>query len=69
MIYVARFIILFYKKVVSSAYAVYRKLWLNILRSSILLFVINKVKTISKTKPKRNAETGSPFRVPVSSLR
>ena len=68
MISVAGFI-LFYEKVVSSAYVVYRKLWLNISRSSILLFVIIKVKTISKTKPKRNAETGSPYRVPLSSLK
>ena len=68
MISVAGFL-LFYEKVVSSAYVVYRKLWLNIFRSSILLFVIIKVKTISKTKPKRNAETGSPCRVPLSSLK
>ena len=60
---------IFHKKVVSSAYAVYRKLWLNIFRPSILLFVLIKVKAISKTKIKRYAEIGSPCQVPLSSLK
>ena len=58
MISVGEFII-FIKKVVSSeAYAVYRKLWLTIFKPSILLFVLIKVKAISKTKMKRYAEIG-----------
>ena len=68
MISVGEFII-FIKKVVSSeAYAVYRKLWLTIFKPSILLFVLIKIKAISKTKMKRYAEIGSPCRVPFSSL-
>ena len=58
MISVGEFII-FIKKVVSSeAYAVYRKLWLTIFKPSILLFVLIKIKAISKTKMKRYAEIG-----------
>ena len=68
MISVAEFIY-FIKKVVSSAYAVYRKLWLNILKPSILLFVLIKVKTISRIKMKRYAEIGLPCRVRLSSLK
>ena len=59
MISVAEFT-LFIKKVVSSTYAVCRKLWLNIFRPSILLFVLIKIKAISKTKMKRYSEIGSP---------
>ena len=59
MISVAEFTF-FIKNVVSSAYAIYRKLWLNIFRPSILLFVLIKIKAISKTKMKRYAEIGSP---------
>ena len=59
MISVAEFT-LFIKKVVSSTYAVYRKLWLNIFRPSILLFVLIKIKAISKTKMERYSEIGSP---------
>ena len=61
-------IYIFYEKVVSSAYAVYRKLWLNIFRS-LVLFVLIKVKAISKTRMKRYAEIGSLCRVPHSSLK
>ena len=58
MISVGEFII-FIKKVVSSeAYAVYRKLWFTIFKPSILLFVLIKIKAISKTKMKRYAEIG-----------
>ena len=58
MISVGEFII-FIKKVVSSeAYAVYRTLWLTIFKPSILLFVLIKIKAISKTKMKRYAEIG-----------
>ena len=58
MISVGEFII-FIKKVVSSeAYAVYRKLWLTIFKPSILLFVLIKIKAISKSKMKRYAEIG-----------
>ena len=68
MISVGEFII-FIKKVVSSeAYAVYRKLWLTIFKPSILLFVLIKIKAISKTKMKRYAEIGWPCRVHLSSL-
>ena len=67
MISVLEFII-FIEKVVSSAYAVYRELWLNILRSSIL-FVVIKLKATSKTKIKMYAEIGSSYRVPLSSLK
>ena len=66
MISVAEFIF-FIKKDVSSAYAVYRKLWLNIFRPPILLLVLMKVKTVSKTKMKMYAEIGPPFWVPLSS--
>ena len=45
----------FIKKVVSSACAVYRKLWLNIFRPSILLIVLIKIKAISKTRIKKCA--------------
>ena len=62
MISVAEFIV-FIKKVVPSAYAVYRKVWLNISRRSVLLLVLIKVKTIPKTKMKKYAEIGSPCRV------
>ena len=68
MVSVAEFIF-FIKKVVSSAYAVYWKLWLNIFRPSILFFVLMKVKAISKTRMKRYAEIRSPCRVSFSSLR
>ena len=68
MISVAEFMV-FMKRVVSSAYAVYRKLWLNTLKPSILLFVLIKVKTIFKIKMKRYAEIESPCRVPLSSLK
>ena len=68
MISIAEFIF-FIRKVVSSAYAVYRKSWLNIFRTSILLFVLIKVKAISKTRMKRYAEIGPPCRVPLSSLK
>ena len=52
MISVAEFIILI-KKVVSAAYAMYSKLWLNIFRP--LIFVFALIKAISKTKMKRHA--------------
>ena len=55
MISVGEFII-FIKSVVS--YAVYRRLWLTIFKPSILLFVLIKIKAISKTKMKRYAEIG-----------
>ena len=38
----------FTKKVASLAYAVYRKLWLNIFRRSILLFVLIKIISLSQ---------------------
>ena len=41
MISVAEFIF-FIKEVVSSAYVVYRKVWLNIFSPSMLLFVYNE---------------------------
>ena len=68
MISVAEFTF-FIKNIVSSAQAVYRKLWLNIFRPSILLFVLIKTKAITKTKMKRYAEIGSPCRVLLSSLK
>ena len=67
MISVAEFIL---KKVVSSVHAVFRKLSLNIFRPSIfLLFVLIKVKAISKTGMKRYAEIVSSCRVPLSRLK
>ena len=60
---------IFLKKFVSSAYALYTKLWLNVFRPSTLLFVLIKVKAISKTRMKRYAEIGSPCQVPLSSLK
>ena len=68
MISIAKFIFII-KKVALSACEVYRKVWLNISRPSILLFVLIKVKTICKTKMKRYAEIRSPCRVPLSSLK
>ena len=65
MISVAEFIY----TVAENSYAMYRKLWLNIFRPSILLFVLIKVKAISKTRRKRHAEIGSACRVPYSSLK
>ena len=57
------------KKVVSSAYAVYRNVLSNMLRPLIfLLFLVNK-NTISKTSVNKYAEIGSPFLVPFSSLK
>ena len=67
MISVAEFIF-FIKTGVSSVYIVYRMLWLNIFRSLILLFVVIKIKAISKTKMKSYAEIGSPCLVPFPSL-
>ena len=57
-------IYIFYKKVVHT-----QLLWLNIFKSSISLFVLIKVKTISKTRMKRYAETGSCCQVPISRLK
>ena len=57
------------KKVVSSAYAVYRNVLSNMLRPLIfLLFLVNK-NTISKTSINKYAEIGSAFLVPFSSLK
>ena len=68
MISVAEFIFLI-KKVVSLAYVIYRKLWLNIFRSSISLFVLIKKKAIFQNKMKMYAEIGSLCRVLLSTLR
>ena len=57
------------KKVVSSAYAVYRNVLSNMLRPLIfLLFLVNK-NTISKTSINKYAEIGLPCLVPFSSLK
>ena len=57
------------KKLVSSAYAVYRNVLSNTLSPfMILLFLVNK-NTISKTSINKYAEIGSPFLVPFSSLK
>ena len=52
-----------------SAYALYRKLWLNIFRPSILLLVLIKVKATSKTKNKKYAEIRCPWAIPLTSLK
>ena len=52
-----------------SAYALYRKLWLNIFRPSILLLVLIKVKATSKTKKKKYAEIRSPWGIPLTSVK
>ena len=43
----------FRKKVVSSAYAVYKKIWLKILRPFMFLFSLIHRKSISKTRINR----------------
>ena len=50
----------FKKKVVSSAYAVYRKSWSKIFRLLISLFDLINVKSTSNARIKRYAEIGSP---------
>ena len=57
------------KKLLLSAYAVYKKLWPWISKTLILLFVLIKAKETFKAIMKMNAESGSPWRVPLSRLK
>ena len=57
------------KKLLSSAYAVYKTFWLWISKLLILLFVLIKTKETSKIIMKRNAEIGSPWRALLSRLK
>ena len=56
------------KKIVSSAYAVYRNVLSNILRPFIFLLSLVNKNTISKTSINKYAEIGSPCLVSFSSL-
>ena len=56
------------KKVVRSAYAEYKNVWLKNCRSSMSRFTLIKEKTTSKAKLKKYAKIGSPCLVLLSNL-
>ena len=57
------------KKVVSSAYAVYRKSLLQTFKLLVLGFLFILMNALSKTRMKRYADKGSPCLVPLPNLK